>query len=75
MSHTDDVAARRRWAETWGRAGEALETLKRDELRALDTQVALAQLADAFEHAVRNATPTESSGLVEQQRYFALLRG
>lgn len=74
MSNADDVAARRRWAETWVRADKALAALKRDELRALHTPAALAQLADAFAYAVRDARPTESSGLVEQQRLFALLR-
>lgn len=74
MSHADDAAARRRWAETWARAGTALSEIQCRELRALDTRVALAQLADAFEHALRHAQPAESSGLVVQQRLFARLR-
>jgi len=74
MSLADDAASCRRWAETWARAGQALAELKRRELRELDTGVALTQLADAFEYALRHARPTETSGLVVQQRLFARVR-
>jgi hypothetical protein len=47
---------------------------KRDELERLDTVQALEQLADAFRKALREASPTTTSGLVEQQRIFARLR-
>jgi hypothetical protein len=62
------------WVATWREAGEALSAPQRDELERLDTATALAQLADAFEHACANAAVLDSSGLVEQQRYFQLLR-
>lgn len=64
----------RRWVETWRRAGDALARVKRDELARLDTVQTLRQLTDAFEHALRHAQPTYTSGLVEQQRIFARLR-
>jgi hypothetical protein len=64
----------RRWVDTWRAAGEALGRLKRDELERLDTVQALEQLADAFRKALREASPTTTSGLVEQQRIFARLR-
>jgi hypothetical protein len=63
-----------RWVETWRSAGEALARVKRDELARLDTRTALAQLADAFRLALRDARPTTTSGLVEQQKVFARLR-
>jgi hypothetical protein len=65
----------RRWVETWRVAGEALARVKRDELARLDTAQCLSQLADAFEHALRHAGSTTTSGLVEQQRIFARLGG
>jgi hypothetical protein len=63
-----------RWVEGWRAAGPALERLKWAELEQLETMKALDQLADAFDHAVRHAPRTTTSGLVEQQRVFALLR-
>lgn len=74
MVPPDDAAALRRWADTWARAGEALSELKRRELRELDTRLAITQLADAFEYALRHARTSETSGLVMQQRLFARLR-
>lgn len=65
----------RRWVETWQSAGPALERIKRADLARLVTTDALAELADAFDLAVRRACPTTTSGLVEQQRLFARLRG
>ena len=64
----------RQWAATWQLAGEALEQIKRYELARLQTSDALAHLADAFDLARRQAKPTTTSGLVEQQRVFARLR-
>jgi hypothetical protein len=67
-------SALRDWVATWRRAGPALERLKRDELRALDTVIALQQLADAFEHALQRSPMLSTSGLVEQQRILQRLR-
>jgi hypothetical protein len=65
----------RRWAETWREASAALTDIKRNELRGLDTPQALDQLADAFNAALRHAHPQPTSGLIEQQRIYARLRG
>ena len=65
----------RQWVDTWRGAGEALSRVKRSELERLETPRALEQLADAFEMALRTAPPAAISGLVEQQRIFARLRG
>lgn len=64
----------REWAARWSRAQRALESVQREALARLDTKEAMAQLADAFDHALRHAESRGSSGLVEQQRLFALLR-
>lgn len=69
------AAELRRWVETWRAAGEAPARIKRDELARLNTAQAVAQLADAFEHALLHARPTTTSGLIEQQRIFARLGG
>jgi hypothetical protein len=64
----------RQWAQTWRAAGEALARVKRAELMQLDTREAVSQLADAFNDAVHTARRTYTSGVVEQQRWFARLR-
>jgi hypothetical protein len=65
-------ALRRRWVETWQRAGRELEEIRRAELRSLDTQKALRRLFGGKGFAIRPARPT--SGLIEQQAWFARLR-
>lgn len=62
------------WVQAWKRAGPALQAVKKAELRSLSTATALPQLADHFAYALRTATPTINSGLVEQQRIFMKLR-
>jgi hypothetical protein len=65
-----------RWVATWREAGPALVEQKRRELEQLQTPRALAELAAAFAHALRatgaGAAP-DTSGLIEQQRYFQQL--
>ncbi|MEX0692268.1 MAG: hypothetical protein WD043_10545 [Gemmatimonadales bacterium] len=63
-----------RWVATWRDAAPALDAQKRSELAMLDTPLALQQLAAAFAHALASAPPLSTSGLVEQQRCFQLLR-
>jgi hypothetical protein len=62
-----------RWVATWREAERALAEQKRAELEQLATPRALAELAAAFEHARRRASLSDTSGLVEQQRYFRQL--
>jgi len=64
----------RRWAENWRETGPALERLRAEEIRNSDTTAAIEQLSDAFESARRQWSPSTTSGLVEQQRLFAMLR-
>lgn len=64
----EQIATGRRWVETWRRAGAALEQIRRAELLALDQSRALARLCDAAPGWLPPAR--ESSGLVEQQRWF-----
>ena len=63
----------RRWVETWKRAGLELEEIRRREIEATDTREAIRQL---FSSAALpgDLPPRTTSGLVEQQAWFAKLR-
>ena len=75
MSQQDslDDALRRRWVETWRRAGEELALLRRIELESVDTRVAVRQIFGADGPAL--PAPSSTSGLVEQQAWFARIQG
>jgi len=66
-----DDAIRRRWVETWRRAGEELDRLRRAEIESIDTREAVRQIFGSNLPAVP-APPT--SGLIEQQAWFARIR-
>ena len=63
--------AMRRWVETWRRAGEELDRIRRRELELADTREAIRQIFGSAEMfpPLSNAT----SGLIEQQVWFARL--
>ena len=63
----------RRWVETWRRAGKELEQIRRREIEATDTREAIRQLF-GFAVSFRNFPAQSTSGLVEQQAWFAKLR-
>lgn len=64
---------RRRWVETWRRAGDELEAIRRSEIESVDTQEAIRQIFGSRFPTL--PPPSPSSGLVEQQFWFAKLRG
>lgn len=64
----------RMWVRNWQELGPILERLRDQEIRHTDTTTAIEQLSDAFESARRHWRPPTTSGLVEQQRWFARLR-
>lgn len=67
-----DPELRRKWVETWKRAEPELERIRRAELQSLDTREAIRQI---FGTKVPMTSPAPaSSGLVEQQAWFARLR-
>jgi hypothetical protein len=63
----EQVALGRRWAESWNRAGPALEQVRREELRALDARAAIALLCGPGVPGPLRP----GSGLVVQQQWFA----
>lgn len=62
----------RRFVETWRRAGVELDAIRVRELQALDTQEAIRQIFGEDTGPLPPAPAT--SGLVEQQAWFARLR-
>jgi hypothetical protein len=65
----------KRWAETWERAGRALEALRRRELQAMTDDDVRRVISELFGGAMLpDLPPRMTSGLVEQQRLFARLR-
>ena len=63
------------WMRAWRSAGEALERVRREELRGLDGRKALALLTGPADYRKEPRKPRVSSGLVEQQRWFMKARG
>ena len=71
----EQLALGRRWVRAWQRAGPELERLRREELRCLDSEHAIALLCGPVDYQVppRQARPT--SGLIEQQKWFMKASG
>lgn len=51
-----------------------LEELRRDQIRRADTAEAVAAFDGLFEHVLATAPKRDTSGLVEQQVWFAKAR-
>ncbi len=69
-----DAQRLKRAISAWEIASPVLEKDRRKRIREASTVEAIQQLTDAFEAVRRELGPRESSGLVEQQKYFKLLR-
>ena len=63
----------RQWVDTWRRAGEELDAIRRREIESADTQQAVRQLFGT-DGPVDTTPAPPTSGLVEQQAWFARLR-
>jgi hypothetical protein len=61
-------------AAAWRRASPELARVRREELRRISTDEAIANLAPLFAAALK-LPPRTTSGLVEQQRLFAKVFG
>jgi len=65
----------KRWAETWERAGRELSALRRRELQAMTDDDVRRAVAELFSGPLPpDLRPRANSGLIEQQRLFAVLR-
>jgi hypothetical protein len=72
-----DLEAQKAWARAWQVTGEALEKIRRAELRTLTAEKALAatdNLLSLGAGVALSAGRRRASGLVEQQRLFSRLR-
>lgn len=70
----EQIAAGRRWADSWKSTGPELERIRREELRRIDPFKTIALLCGPADYHVAPRAPKLTSGLVEQQRLFAKLR-
>lgn len=70
-----EIELGRRWVQAWKAAGPELERLRREELRRLDPQRAIAFLCGSADYRVPPRAPRPTSGLVEQQRWFKKAAG
>jgi hypothetical protein len=66
----DEIALARRWVQAWKAAGPELERLRREELRRLDPQRAIALLCGSADYHTPPRVARPTSGLIEQQRWF-----
>jgi hypothetical protein len=66
----EQIAAGRRWVQTWKDAAPRLERIRREELAALDAPTAIRMLCGPADYRVPPRAPRPTSGLVEQQRLF-----
>jgi hypothetical protein len=67
-----DNSLLRRWVETWRRAGEELERLRRAEIASIDTREAIRHIFGS--HGPAFPAPSPTSGLIEQQAWFARIQ-
>jgi hypothetical protein len=67
----EQIAQGKRWVETWRETGPLLEQLRRLELRRQDAGQAFALLCGPADYWTPPRAPKPTSGLIEQQRWFA----
>ncbi len=70
----DEQALMKRWVDQWKITGPELERIKKEELRAMTEEEAKRRIVSVMEARAgdrwRRPDRRESSGLIEQQRYF-----
>jgi hypothetical protein len=70
----EPIADGKRWVAAWRAARPELERIRRKELREMDAFSVIAKLCGPADYRVAPRAPKPTSGLVEQQRWFARLR-
>ncbi len=71
----EQIALGRRWVQAWREASEVMERLRREELRNLDAQRAIALLCGDADYHSEPRAPKPTSGLIEQRRLFKKAAG
>jgi hypothetical protein len=62
------------WVDAWAAAAPVLQRTRDADIRASDTPSWILATNSLFREAVRRLPPEPTSGLIEQQRWFTLLR-
>jgi hypothetical protein len=70
----EQIAAGKRWVETWQKAGIELERIRRQELRQLDTYQTIELLCRPADYTVLPRAPLPTSGMIDMQRLFMRAR-
>lgn len=63
-----------RWVDTWRRAAQELDEVRRREIESTDTQEAVQQIFGTGGDPIDIPPLPATSGLVEQQAWFAKVR-
>jgi hypothetical protein len=64
----------KQWAQAWQTAAPLLTEIRHQEVVTLQTQNAISALEDFFTYALQNASPRQTSGLVEMQKHLSRVR-
>ncbi len=64
----------RAWIRNWEETGPILERLRLESLSSVNTAAAIEAFDLAYKSARLHLPPRQSSGLIEQQRWFKLGR-
>ncbi len=70
----EQIALGRRWVQGWKNAAPALERVRRQELRLLDSFATISLLCGSADYHTPPRAPKATSGLVDQQRAFSKMR-
>ena len=70
----EETERAKQWVRTWQDAGLRLEAIRQRELRELDSFHTIGLLLADWDYHTEPRAPRPSSGLIEQQRLFAIWR-
>jgi hypothetical protein len=70
----EEWARMKAYVDRWKVLGPLLEEQREEDVRRSDTKSNIASFGRLFPMAVAASTPSDTSGLVEQQRLFSILR-
>ena len=71
MNLDDEKKLMKEYVERWKRVGPILEEVRAEEIRHADTITCVAAMAGLVKHYFKHNSRRQSSGLIEQQQWFA----